>query len=136
MKHRSVFIVLCLCLVANCAEAQRLYLSGTGSDNTRQWDFRCSKGQNSGKWTKIAVPSCWELQGFGAYTYGRFYKTKGLQPSDEQGHYRTQFTLPKSWKGKSLRLIFEGVMTDTEVLIDGKKSVNGIKEDLLNFRII
>lgn len=121
IKFRFVSILFCLCLVANCAEAQRLYLSGTGSDNTRQWDFRCSKGQNSGKWTKIAVPSCWELQGFGAYTYGRFYKTKGLQPSDEQGHYRTQFTLPKSWKGKSLRLIFEGVMTDTEVLIDGKK---------------
>ncbi len=27
-------------------------------------------GRNSGKWTKIGVPSCWELQGFGTYQYG------------------------------------------------------------------
>lgn len=121
IKYRSVFILLFLCFVANYVKAQRLYLSGTGSDNTRQWDFFCSKGQNSGRWTKIAVPSCWELQGFGEYTYGRFYKTKGLKASDEQGYYRTKFIIPKSWTNKSLRLIFEGVMTDAEVLIDGKK---------------
>ncbi len=121
MLHRQLTFLLSILISSFTLNAysQRLYLSGTGSNDTRQWDFMCSGGQNSGRWTKIAVPSCWELQGFGAYTYGRFYKTKGLKPSDEKGHYRTQFTLPKSWKGKSLRLIFEGVMTDAEVRIDG-----------------
>ena len=46
------------------------YLSGTGKDHTVPWDFYCTTGQNSGKWTKIAVPSNWELQGFGSYNYG------------------------------------------------------------------
>lgn len=123
MVYRNlIFTLMFLASLATFGEAsaQRLYLSGTGSDDTRTWDFFCSKGQNSGHWSKIAVPSCWELQGFGAYTYGRFYKTKGLEPSDEMGHYRTRFSLPKDWSGKSLRLVFEGVMTDAEVKIDGE----------------
>lgn len=99
----------------------RIYLSGTGSDDTRLWDFKCSGGRNSGKWTKIAVPSCWELQGFGNYTYGRFYTTAGLRPSDEEGIYRTRFTVPASWAGKKIRLTFEGSMTDTKVCIDRRQ---------------
>lgn len=103
------------------ASTDRIYLSGTGSDDTRQWDFYCTGGRNSGKWTKIAVPSCWELQGFGDYTYGRFYTTEGLTPSDETGRYRTRFSVPKSWAGQTVRLTFEGSMTDTRVLIDGRQ---------------
>lgn len=106
---------------------QRQYLSGTGADDTKVWDFYCSAGQNSGKWKKIAVPSCWEQQGFGAYTYGRFYKTDGLKASDETGRYRTRFSVPKAWSGKYLRLVFEGVMTDTQVWIDGKQ-VGGVHQ--------
>lgn len=121
MKHRSFVLLLALCLSHGGLFAQRLYLSGTGSDDTKQWDFRCSKGQNAGRWTKIAVPSCWELQGFGEYTYGRFYKTEGLKASDETGTYRTSFALPKAWRGKALRLTFEGVMTDADVRIDGQQ---------------
>ncbi len=121
MRHKLLALLWCIsCLLGGSATAQRLYLSGTGSDDTKPWDFYCSGGQGSGRWTKIAVPSCWELQGFGDYTYGRFYKTPGLKPSDETGHYRTQFTVPRQWKGKSLRLTFEGVMTDAEVSLDGK----------------
>ena len=83
--------------------------------------FKCSGGRNSGKWTKIAVPSCWELQGFGNYTYGRFYTTAGLKPSDEVGIYRTRFTVPASWAGKKIRLTFEGSMTDTKVCINQRQ---------------
>lgn len=108
--------------ILSCSEeTQRVYLSGTGSDDTRMWEFYCSDGQNSRKWKKIAVPSCWEQQGFGAYTYGRFYKTKGLSASSETGHYRTRFSIPKEWKRKVIRMVFEGVMTDAKVLIDGKQ---------------
>src|ERR1700676_915186 len=46
------------------------FLSGTDKDHTVQWDFYCTGGRNSGKCTKIAVPSNWELQGFGTYNYG------------------------------------------------------------------
>ncbi|HEY9047507.1 MAG TPA: glycoside hydrolase family 2 TIM barrel-domain containing protein [Ohtaekwangia sp.] len=94
---------------------QRYYLSGTDKDHTVPWDFYCTKGRNSGKWTTIPVPSNWELQGFGEYTYGRGQKKIG-----EQGLYKYTFTASKEWKGKKLFLVFEGSMTDTEVKINGK----------------
>ena len=51
-------------------QTERQYLSGHGCDDMVEWDFFCTDGRNSGKWTKIGVPSCWELQGFGTYQYG------------------------------------------------------------------
>ena len=114
-------------LVASApAPAQRTlvqYLSGTGSDDAVQWDFRCSGGAGSGVWSKIAVPSQWELQGFGEYTYGRYYvNDKNALPSDEKGEYRHTFKVPSSWKGMDVDIVFDGVMTDAEVKINGKSA--------------
>ena len=114
---------------ARAQETQRIYLSGTGFGNTVTWDFYCTGGRNSGKWKKIEVPSQWELQGFGEYTYGRWYKDKnrnsGLvsrekNPSMEQGKYRYTFAVPASWRGQQVSLVFDGVMTDAEVMLNGK----------------
>jgi hypothetical protein len=57
-------------IVRHAQETQKVYLSGTGSDHTVNWQFFCTEGRNSGKWTTIPVPSNWELQGFGKYNYG------------------------------------------------------------------
>ena len=111
----------CLCAtVTNAQNTETLYLSGTGLGNTVTWDFYCSEGMNSGKWSKIEVPSQWELQGFGEYTFGRFYLVKGAKPSDETGLYRYKFKVPADWKDKQVSIVFEGVMTDTEVKINNK----------------
>ena len=91
------------------------YLSGTDKDHSVQWDFFCTKGMNSGKWTKIAVPSNWEQQGFGGYSYGHD-KVK----TDEQGLYKYRFDVLKQWNHKKVFIVFEGSMTDTEVKINGK----------------
>jgi beta-galactosidase/beta-glucuronidase len=96
-------------------ETQRTYLSGTDKDHTVRWDFFCTAGNNAGKWTTIPVPSNWELQGFGEYTYGHSQKKIG-----EQGIYKYTFAASKEWKGKRIFLVFEGSMTDTEVKINGK----------------
>jgi len=48
-------------------------------------------------------------------TYGRDFRF-----ADEQGMYRTRFTVPRSWKGRKINLIFEGSMTDTEVKVNGR----------------
>ncbi|HSC55105.1 MAG TPA: glycoside hydrolase family 2 TIM barrel-domain containing protein [Phnomibacter sp.] len=98
------------------------YLSGTASDHTVAWDFFCTSGRNSGKWTTIQVPFNWEQQGFGAYNYGRDYKTygKNFRFADEKGLYKYNFNVPASWKGKRVFIVFEGSMTDTEVKINGK----------------
>lgn len=45
-------------------------LSGHGPEDAVDWDSFCTGGRNSGHWTKIPVPSCWEQQGFGTYNYG------------------------------------------------------------------
>ena len=91
------------------------YLSGLDKDHTVQWDFFCNNGMNSGKWSKIAVPSNWELQGFGSYLYGNVNKI-----INETGLYKYEFTVSKIWKKKKVFIVFEGSMTDTEVKINGK----------------
>jgi hypothetical protein len=103
----------CQMLIAQ--ETNIKYLSGTDKDHTVQWDFNCSGGRNSGKWTTIAVPSCWELQGFGVYNYGY-----AKNPADEKGLYHYKFNVPAEWKGKQVFIVFDGSMTDTEVKINGK----------------
>lgn len=99
------------------------YLSGTGSDNTVDWEFYCTDGRNSGKWTTIPVPSCWELQGFGTYQYGMpFYgKEYPAGIAKEQGKYKYKFKLPKEWEGRTVRIVFDGVMTDVTAEINGRR---------------
>ena len=108
-------------------ETERQYLSGHGCDDMVEWDFLCSDGRNSGKWTKIGVPSCWELQGFGTYQYGmRFYgKATPEGIADEVGKYKHEFTLPKAWEGRQILLVFEAVFTEARVQINGRKAGNG-----------
>ncbi len=116
-------VVLTSSIAAARAQArhpERIYLSGTGIDDTRTWEFFCSGGQNSGRWEKIEVPCNWELQGFGEYTYGRWYTVKGATPSDETGIYRHRFADPRTSAEERVKIYFDGVMTDTEVLVNGQ----------------
>ncbi len=108
-------------------ETQRQYLSGHGCDDMVEWDFQCTDGRNAGKWTKIGVPSCWELQGFGTYQYGmRFYgKATPEGIADEKGLYKTEFTLPEEWQGRQIQLVFEAAFTEIRVQINGRKAGNG-----------
>ena len=101
------------------SSTERKYLSGTGKDNTLPWDFYCSDGMKSKQWSKIQVPSCWELQGFGNYNYGHDAKF-GKKVHDEYGLYKHIFSVPSEWKQKEVKIVFEGVMTDAEVKINGK----------------
>ena len=109
-------------------ETERLYLSGTGCDDMVEWNFLCTDGRNSGQWTKIGVPSCWELQGFGTYQYGmRFYgKATPEGIADEKGFYKTEFTLPQEWQGYQIQLVFEAVFTNANVTINGRKAGAGL----------
>ena len=105
-------------------DTERKYLSGRGCDDMVQWDFMCTDGRNSGQWTKIGVPSCWELQGFGTYQYGmRFYgKPRPEGIANETGKYKYEFQLPKEWEGRQILLCFEASMTDTYCEINGRKA--------------
>lgn len=99
--------------VSYCEPSRILYLSGTGNDDTKLWQFRVSGGRNASFWTNIPVPSCWETVGFGSYEYG-------WDSTDEIGEYRCMFSVPSEWMGKRVFIVFEGVMTDTEVWVNGR----------------
>jgi len=109
--------VLWIASAVQAQETEVIYLSGTDKDHTVAWNFFCTKGRNSGKWSTIPVPSNWELQGFGTYNYGQ---NKTL--ADEQGLYKREFNVPSTWKGKTVFIAFEGSMTDTEVKINGRSA--------------
>jgi hypothetical protein len=103
-------------------QTQIHYLSGKQADDAVPWEFYCTHYRNSDKWTTIPVPSCWEQQGFGRYNYGheetQAAKERPQEPS-EQGLYRHRFTVPADWAGRRLFIVFDGVMTDAEVKING-----------------
>ena len=128
MKRTTTFLSLLALsaglLAQSSVKTERQYLSGRGCDDMVQWDFMCTGGNNSGKWTKIGVPSCWELQGFGTYQYGMKFYGKAFPEgvADEQGLYKYEFELPAEWNGKQIELVFEGSMTDTQVKINGRKA--------------
>jgi hypothetical protein len=92
--------------------ADVLWLSGRGTDDAIAWDFRINTGSNSGVWSKLPVPSNWELHGFGTLAYG-------FNPSSGIGTYRRSFELPASFANKQVFIVFEGSMTDTQVSING-----------------
>src|SRR3978361_1155938 len=105
MKLRLLLTCLLLFPLALFSQSTIIkYLSGTDKDHTAQWDFYCTGGRNSGKWTKISVPSNWELQGFGTYNYGHD-KIKG----NEQGLYKHEF-FAGNWRDKKIFIVFEGSM--------------------------
>lgn len=116
-QHFGLFLIFFLLLTSG-AYAQKTevqYLSGIDKDHTVNWDFMCTAGRNSGTWTTIKVPSNWEFEGFGNYTYG-FEK----EDKDEAGLYRHSFTVPAQWRNKDVFIVFDGSMTDTEVKINGQ----------------
>lgn len=111
--------LLTILFYQHCFSQQTIvqYLSGTDKDHTVRWDFMCTKGRNSGKWTTIPVPSNWELQGFGTFNYFR-----DVQNPEEQGLYRYRFNVAPKHRGKNVFIVFEGSMTDTEVKINGQNA--------------
>jgi hypothetical protein len=123
MKNNLAFIASLLlvglqlspCPAASVAETRRLYLSGTDKDHTVPWDFRIDGGRSNGVWTSIAVPSCWECQGFGTFRYGHEDKPFAAL----HANYSHRFTPPADWAGRRIFLVFDGVMTDCDAKLNG-----------------
>ncbi|MHC4517416.1 MAG: glycoside hydrolase family 2 TIM barrel-domain containing protein [Planctomycetota bacterium] len=119
-KIGKLGVILSLTLTSAWAaadETEILYLSGQGKDDPVEWEFYCTAGRQSGTWTTIGVPSNWELQGFGTYNYGH-----DRPKANEQGKYRRRFEAPGEWAQKRVFLVFDGVMTDAEVWVNGQSA--------------
>jgi hypothetical protein len=104
-----LWLITSLQLVAQSTQIH--YLCGTDKENPAQWDFLIDKGRKSGSWQKNNVPSCWEMEGFGEYSFGSL-------PFNEKAVYQYQFIALPSWQGKHINLVFEGMLTDTKVKLN------------------
>ena len=91
------------------------YLSGRGPADAVAWDFEVTAGRRAGEKTTIPVPSNWEQHGFGSYNYGQ-----DANKSREHGRYRTRFHVPAAWRDRRIDLVFDGVMTDATVTLNGR----------------
>jgi beta-galactosidase len=81
-------------------------------------------------WDDIAVPSNWELKGYGIPIYTNvthpFYPENPNPPHiphdyNPVGSYRTEFTVPDNWKGRQIFLHFDGVKSAFYLWLNGKK---------------
>lgn len=109
----ATLVLLPSLLVQAAPKTERQYLSGHGPKDALPWEFSVTAGRRAGEWSTIPVPSNWEQHGFGTYNYG------AAPDQPERGLYRMRFAVPTAWKGHPLRLVFEGVMTDASVKVNG-----------------
>ncbi len=93
------------------------------------------EGYDVSRWKEIAVPSNWEMLGYGTPIYTNITypylnnpplirSQKGYTNEKEPnpvGSYRRNFTLPKDWDGQEIILHFDGVYSGMYVWINGEK---------------
>jgi beta-galactosidase len=76
-------------------------------------------------WSTIAVPSNWELKGFGIPVYTNIKYMFPANPPhiphdiNNNGSYKRDFQIPRKWKGKDLYLHFAGVSGAFYVWVNG-----------------
>ena len=128
MRQNTVLLMAIFALwatlfsAAKAQQTQTQYLSGLGKDDAVPWDFNCTAGKQANQWTTIPVPSNWELHGFGVYSYGGYVAgPPGPRPT-VTGRYKRAFSVPAAWAGRRTFLVFEGVMTDTTVQVNGQSA--------------
>jgi len=118
MRNIITIIILSISFsLSYSQDTELIYLSGRDSENPEEWDFMVTDGMQANTWSKIQVPSNWELEGFGTYNYGHD-ENKG----NEEGLYKHLFTIPENWNNKRIFIVFEGAMTDTEVKINNQSA--------------
>jgi len=63
-------------------------------------------------------------QGFGSYSYGNHTGNGTVSVANSTGQYTTTFSVPASWAGERIFLVYEGVLTDTATTINGQPSAH------------
>ena len=77
------------------------------------------------EWDSIPVPSMWQCLGYGKPWYTNVMYPFNVNPPlvpDENptGSYRKIFSVPEAWKGRQIRVRFDGVDSCYEVFVNGK----------------
>jgi beta-galactosidase len=146
MRYQGVFLIACMTGLAAFAGAEAVpsdpsyvrSLNGRWRFKLEQKDTYPAHGQiggappavrqpdhpeafhtldyrEDGTWRDLAVPSNWEMSGVSPATYN--------QPDNAIGLYRLSFEVPASWKGRIVKINFDGVQNGAELYLNGR-SVN------------
>lgn len=80
---------------------------------------------NDADWEMIPVPSSWQLQGYGYphYTNVQYpipLDAPHVPTANPTGSYRRAFILPEEWKGRAVRIRFDGVDSWFELYVNGE----------------
>lgn len=84
-------------------------------------------GFNDGKWSKINVPSNWEMEGFGDPIFRNVAAPFKANPPfvpreyNPTGAYRRTFNVPANWKGQQVFLRLEKAQSASFVWINGQE---------------
>lgn len=68
--------------------------------------------KENASWHDLAVPGNWEMAGYSPAIYN--------EPDNSSGFYRKSFDVPASWKGRLVRINFDGVQNGAEIWLNGK----------------
>lgn len=68
--------------------------------------------QEGAAWKDIAVPGNWEIPGYSPATYN--------QPDNASAFYRLRFKVPAQWRGRQVRINFDGVQNGCEIWCNGQ----------------
>jgi hypothetical protein len=117
-KVAAFWLLIAVAATAAAQETEVQFLSGHDKDDAILWEFQCTSGTNSGFWTNLPVPSHWDVKGFGTLNYHKDLTNAW----DEKGLYAYNFAVPSDWKARRIFLVFDGVMTDTEVKLNGQSA--------------
>jgi beta-galactosidase len=81
-----------------------------------------------GTWDEIAVPSNWQLQGYGhpiytniRYAWGDADPPRVPHDLNTVGSYRREFTIPEAWQGRQVILHFAGVDSAFYLWVNGQE---------------
>ena len=106
--HATDFIIPRLSPLPVKVENQKVPLSG-------RWQFNPSPEKNFWEkqqvnhWKNIEVPGEWVMQGF------------EVEKGKAAGYFRT-LTVPSSWNGQRIKLRCNGIYSDSQIFINGKKA--------------
>lgn len=77
-------------------------------------------------WDTIPVPSVWQMHGYGTPNYTNVRYPFPVDPPHVPDHpvgcYRQDFTVPKAWDGRRIRLTFDGVCSAFGVQVNGQEA--------------
>lgn len=124
IKHKNRFQKIAIALlfsVSIFAQKQARIVE----DFNKNWNFKLgdhpeaiNANFNASDWRTLQLPHDWSIEG----AFDKDSKTKqaqGFLPAGK-GWYRKVFTIPASWKSRTVSIEFDGVFKNSEVFINGK----------------